>query len=268
MDKAKQMYLELLKKTVLFEIWQEHERYIPIDVPVPESLQKETGLNDLKIVRCVVPNPELRRTGTDWPPIAHSMIGRVRMNHLQKCMETVLQENIAGDFIETGVWRGGACIFIKGFLTVHGEDGRTVWVADSFEGLPAPDIEKYPQDTGDRHHKVDFLRVSLEEVMQNFEKYDLLDENVQFLKGWFKDTLPGAPIERLAILRLDGDMYESTMDSLSNLYEKVSKGGFVIIDDFSLKGCHAAVLDFLKEQGLDESILVSIDPYSVYWRKP
>ncbi|KKB74673.1 MULTISPECIES: TylF/MycF family methyltransferase [Bacillus] len=268
MDQAKQMYLELLKKTVLFEIWQEHERYIPIGVPVPESLQKETGLNDLKIVRCVVPNPELRRTGTDWPPIAHSMIGRVRMNHLQMCMETVLQENIAGDFIETGVWRGGACIFMKGFLKVHGEDGRTVWVADSFEGLPAPDIEKYPQDTGDRHHEVDFLRVSLEEVRRNFEKYDLLDENVQFLKGWFKDTLPEAPIERLAILRLDGDMYESTMDSLANLYGKVSKGGFVIIDDFSLKGCHAAVLDFLKEQGLDESILVSIDPYSVYWRKP
>ncbi|MFN2745496.1 MULTISPECIES: TylF/MycF family methyltransferase [Bacillus] len=268
MEQAEQMYVELLKKAILFEIWQEHERYIPVNVPVPHELQRRIGWNNLKIVRCVAPNPESRKAGTDWPPIAHSMIGRVRMNNLQMCMETVLKEDIAGDFIETGVWRGGACIFMKGFLKVHGVDNRKVWVADSFEGLPAPDIEKYPQDTGDRHHKVDFLRVSLEEVKQNFQKYDLLDEGVQFLKGWFKDTLPEAPIDQLAILRLDGDMYESTMDSLSNLYDKVSKGGFIIIDDFTLKGCRAAVLDFLKEQGLDQSVLVPIDPYSVYWRKP
>ncbi|MEC1260433.1 TylF/MycF family methyltransferase [Bacillus swezeyi] len=268
MKQAKQMYLELLKKAILFEIWQEHERYFPISAPVPESLQKQIGLNNLRIVRYVIPDPESRRAGIDKPPIAHSMIGRVRMDNLQMCMETVLKENIAGDFIETGVWRGGACIFMKGFLKVHEVDDRTVWAADSFDGLPAPNIEKYPQDIGDRHYKVDFLKVSLEEVQNNFKKYDLLDENVQFLKGWFKDTLPDAPIDQLAILRLDGDMYESTMDSLSNLYEKVSKGGFVIIDDFTLKGCRAAVLDFLKEHHLDESVLVPIDPYSVYWRKP
>ena len=78
----------------MFEIWQEHERYIPLSTPVPESLQKQIGLKNVKIVQYVVPDYERRKAGTDWPPIAHSMIGRVRMNHLQMCMETVLT-NIA-----------------------------------------------------------------------------------------------------------------------------------------------------------------------------
>jgi hypothetical protein len=84
----------------------------------------------------------------------------------------------------------------------------------------------------------------MEEVKKNFEKYNLLDNNVKFLKGWFKDTLPSAPIESLAILRLDGDLYESTMDGLINLYSKLSKGGFIIIDDWgAFPACKQAVKD-------------------------
>ena len=69
------------------------------------------------------------------------------------------------------------------------------------------------------------LAVSLEEVQRNFSKYGLLDEQVVFLKGWFKDYAADAPIDKLALLRLDGDMYESTMDTLSALYDKVSRAG-------------------------------------------
>lgn len=166
--KATDMYLELLKKTILFEIWQDYERDV---------------LRGLSIVV-----PEKHIMGEMWPLIAHSMIGRMRMNHLQKCMDTVMKENIIGDFIETGVWRGGACIFMQGFLKVHGINDRKVWLADSFQGLPAPNAKKYPKDIGDKHYTIDFLKVSLEEVQNNFRKYDLLDENVYFLKGWFKDT--------------------------------------------------------------------------------
>ena len=103
-------------------------------------------------------------------------------------------------------------------------------------------------------------------MKNNFRKYDLLDERVQFLKGWFKDTLPTAPIEKLAILRLDGDLYESTMDSLTNLYHRVSQGGFIIIDDYVLPTCEAAVTDFRKATNIQEP-LVRIDNYAVYWRK-
>lgn len=249
-ERGKEMYLELLKKTILFEIWQEYEQ------DLISGMYKRT----------TTVNPTKHRMGEIWPKIAHSMIGRMRMDHLQMCMETVLKENIEGDFIETGVWRGGACIFMNGFLTVHEIDNRKVWVADSFQGLPAPNGVKYPRDRGGKLHTFDYLRVSLEEVKNNFQKYELLDEKVQFLKGWFKDTLPTAPIEKLAILRLDGDLYESTMDSLTNLYNKVSYDGFIIIDDYTLPPCKSAVTDFRREHDI-QAPLVSIDNSSVYWRK-
>ena len=88
------------------------------------------------------------------------------------------------------------------------------------------------------------IAVSLDEVKANFSRYGMLDQPVHFLKGWFKDTLPTAPIERLAILRLDGDMYSSTFDALKHLYPKLSRGGFVIVDDYHIDACRKAVTDF------------------------
>jgi O-methyltransferase len=234
---TKELYLELLKKTILHEIW----------------LKSET-------------DREIRRQGLDWPEHAHSMIGRLRMENIQHCMESVLKNGVEGDFIETGVWRGGACIFMRGLLKANEINNRRVWVADSFEGLPKPNETKYPIDKNDPHHTFNFLKVSLEEVKENFRRYDLLDEQVCFLKGWFEDTLPTAPIEKLAVLRLDGDMYGSTMDSLRNLYPKVSKGGFIIIDDYGLPNCVAAVTDFRKKFEIVEP-LIRIDTFGVYWIK-
>lgn len=264
----KQLYLELLKKTILFEIWLEKLTYgpIPANISVPDTLIAELGQHNLEILQRIVPDKELRRHGLDWPLMAHSMIGRLRMDNLHELMDKVMQDNIAGDFIETGVWRGGSCIFMRGFLKAHQITDRKVWVADSFEGLPKPDLEKYPQDAGDLHHAHDFLKVSLEEVQDNFKQYDLLDDKVRFLKGWFKDTLPTAPIEKIAIARLDGDMYSSTMDSLTHLYSKVTQGGFIIIDDYGLENCKKAVTDF-REMHQINSPIIQIDHFGVYWRK-
>ena len=118
---------------------------------------------------------------------------------------------------------------MRAILMAYGIKNRTVWVADSFEGLPSPDSQ-YPADTGDIHHLYkEVLAISLEQVQENFRRYDLLDGQVHFLKGWFKDTLSNAPIEHLAILRLDGDMYSSTMEALQALYDKLSPGGFLIM---------------------------------------
>jgi len=81
--------------------------------------------------------------------------------------------------------------------------------------------------------------------MENFRKYDLLDRQVRFLKGWFSETLPGCPIERLAVLRLDGDMYESTMDALKHFYPKLSAGGYLIVDDYgAAPACKTAIHEF------------------------
>jgi O-methyltransferase len=211
-------------------------------------------------------DPEAREQGRDWPLVAHSMIGNRRMLNLWTLCEDVIARGVPGDFIETGVWRGGACIFMRALLKVYGVKDRTVWVADSFEGLPAPNAEEYPADRGWIFHLAPQLAVSLEQVQRNFESYGLLDEQVRFLKGWFKDTLPAAPIERLAVLRLDGDLYESTMDALKALYDKLSPGGYTIVDDFEIDACRAAVEDFRRSRGIDDP-MQAIDICSVFWKK-
>jgi macrocin-O-methyltransferase TylF-like protien/glycosyl transferase family 2 len=212
-------------------------------------------------------DPSLREFGRDWPKRAHTMIGRARLRNLRDLVETAISEGVQGDLIETGVWRGGACILMRAALEAFGDRERRVFVADSFEGLPAPDAKTYPADLGDKHHTIEELAVSLDEVKANFAKYGLLDDRVVFLKGWFKDTLGAAPIERLAVLRLDGDMYESTTDALTALYDKVSEGGFVIIDDYGcIEACRRAVHDFRDARGIKDQI-VDIDGWGVYWRK-
>jgi hypothetical protein len=212
-------------------------------------------------------DPQKRQEGRDWPSRGYTMIGLQRLDNLQHCINEVLTNAIPGDFMETGVWRGGATIFMRAVLKVDNIPDRRVWVADSFAGLPKPDIEKYPADKDDTFHQYRELVVSLDEVKANFRRFDLLDEQVCFLPGWFRDTLPDAPIDRLAVLRLDGDMYESTMEALVHLYPKVSRGGFIIIDDYgAVAGCRKAVDDYRLKQAVEEEVQW-IDWTGVFWRR-
>lgn len=209
----------------------------------------------------------LRRTGRDWPAEAETMIGQVRLDHLQECVESVLQRGIPGDLMETGVWRGGACILMRGVLRAYGDSTRTVWAADSFEGMPKPD-GRYIEDAEDTHwHHNDVLAVSRDDVEAAFAHYGLLDQQVRFLEGWFKFTLPDAPVERLAVLRLDGDMYGSTMDALEHLYPKLSPGGFLIVDDYgAVPACRKAVDHYRAKHNIREPIN-KIDWTGVFWQK-
>jgi hypothetical protein len=205
---------------------------------------------------------------------AISMLPLVRLDNLQSCIEDVIAQRVHGDFIETGVWRGGATIFMRAVLKAHGITDRTVWVADSFEGLPEPDAEKFPIEARafkgaimQNHYKR--FAAGLEDVQANFAAFGLLDEQVRFLKGWFKDTLPNAPIESLAILRLDGDYYESTLDGLRNLYDKLSLGGYVIVDDYGEETwteCRRAVDEFREERKI-VGALVRVDSKCYYWQR-
>ena len=267
------MYLDLLKHCLLNTIYCDYEHY---DFR-PEKKMKRFFFKKLFLplfrkenIRVIVGYPyneNERILGRDcWSPMAHSMIGLKRLDNIQYCVEEVIKSNIPGDLIETGVWRGGATIFMRAILKVYGVTNRIVWVADSFEGPPKPEEEKYPQDKGDVSYLCKEFAVSLEQVKQNFKKYGLLDGQVRFLKGWFKDTLPNAPIEKISVARLDGDLYQSTMDALNNLYHKISVGGFLIIDDYALKGAKAAVHDFRERHTVKEKI-IPIDWAGVYWQK-
>lgn len=213
-------------------------------------------------------DPQKRAEGRDWPRDAETMIGLARLQNIQDCVTDVIESGVAGDLIETGVWRGGATIFMAAILRAYGDDARRVWVADSFEGLPRPNPAKAAADKGDPHYALSGeLAVSEAQVRANFRRYGLLGGNVRFLKGWFKDTLPSAPIERLAVMRLDGDLYESTMDALEALYPKLAVGGYCIVDDYNaLENCKAAVTDFRRRMNVTEPI-VTIDWSGVYWKR-
>lgn len=268
------LYIDLLKKTLTFSLWPEP--------PVPFGLfgrrrfsvgrALARGLNRLLAPRGLllaeIPGyTEAQRSGGEvWPGYADTMAGRFRLDNIEYCIRQVIADEVPGDLIETGVWRGGSCILMRGILKALGVRDRRVFVADSFEGLPRPDPEKYPLDKGDALYDYDFLAVSEETVRHNFARYGLLDDQVVFLKGFFADTLPGAPIERLAVLRLDGDMYSSTMDALEALYHKLSPGGFCIVDDYALPACARAVEDFRAAHGVQEP-METIDNFARFWRK-
>jgi O-methyltransferase len=228
-------------------------------------LNDEPGVDALERARA----REVRRIGNDFPPPAdaETMIGMLRLDAVQMAVETVLDEGIPGDLLEAGVWRGGATILMRAVLAVHGVSDRQVWVCDSFEGLPPPDAVNFPQDIPEDLSAVEELAVSQAQVRSNFARYDLLDDQVVFVEGWFKDTLATVPVESLAVLRLDGDYYESTIQILEALYDKVVPGGFVIVDDYGcIPACAQAVTDFRTRRGIDDEIH-EIDWTGVYWRR-
>lgn len=221
----------------------------------------------LEIVRPYQPDWSDQEQGTFWPPEAETMVGLKRLGNVQECLTDVIRSGVPGDILETGVWRGGCSIFIKAVLASYNDTSRVVWLADSFAGLPKPDSEQYPADRGDKHWKhSDVLAVSMETVQENFRRYGLLDDRVKFLKGWFKDTMPTAPIQQLSILRLDGDMYESTIQVLDAVYSKLSVGGYTIVDDYALPGCKAAIEDFRKAHGITDPISL-VDWTGAYWKR-
>ena len=228
------LYLDILKRSLLDDIYDS-----------PES--KEEKLN-----------------GTVHPSRAHTMIGDKRLSNIEMCFKEIVRKNIPGDTIETGVWRGGACIFMAGLNKSYNQN-RTIYVADSFEGLPPPD-KKYSADNGDKHHTYKNLAIPLNEVRDNFARYKLLDENVKFIKGFFENSLKNTDIKELALLRLDGDMYSSTIQVLDYLYDKVSVGGYIIVDDYALSGCKKAIDDFRKDRKITSKLEI-IDWSGRYWIK-
>lgn len=253
------LYLDLVERVLVNSIYEDP------GMLYPDGASREEIAAHREVVEF---DAKRRSNGFDFPTRAHSMIGGRRMANIRECVEAVLADGVPGDLIETGVWRGGATIYMRAILKAHGVTDRTVWVADSFEGLPPADTDNYPVDAGIPFDAMtDVLGVSLAEVQENFRRYDLLDDQVRFIKGFFRDTLPTAPVERLALLRLDGDMYESTINALDALYPKLSVGGFLIIDDYRLvPACRQAVNDYRAAHGIATNI-TAIDACGSYWRK-
>lgn len=196
----------------------------------------------------------------------YTLIGPDGLNNIADLLTKVYNKGIDGDFVETGVWKGGACIYARAVMNHLGMTGK-VYACDSYKGLPKPNVEKYPYDLGDIHFKDEVLRVSKETVKGYFSNFGL-DHDVEYVEGWFSDTIPKLKneLKEIAVLRLDGDMYESTIVVLNELYDLVPVGGYIIIDDYCLVGCAKAVEDFRHEKNIS-SPLNRINNCIVYWEK-
>lgn len=229
-------YLDLLEKTLLYSFWTEpliHESgAIIYGGPTVTDSQRENG-------------------SAAWPAYAFTMIGQKRLRNIRDLCALVDEENIPGGFCECGVWRGGACIYARACL----EADRTVWVCDSFAGMPLCAAEPW-------WNKLHCIRVSKEEVESNFNKFEL-NSNVRFIEGDFSNSL--SQVEDLSILRLDADMYSSTVDSLRALWPKLSVGGFLIVDEYQIvPECRKAVVDYF---GDSLPTFTNIDASGVWCRK-
>jgi Macrocin-O-methyltransferase (TylF) len=267
MDTPASLYLDLMKRCLVNWLYGEAETLPVPHQRLPPELAVFCAAHGLGMVRPTPMDARLREEGRDWPVTAHTMIGLRRLDNLQHCIESALAAGVPGDLIEAGVWRGGATILMRAILKAYGVTDRTVWVADSFAGVPPPDAARFPLDAGIDLYRFGLLAVPLEQVRANFARYGLLDDQVRFLKGWFRDTLPTAPPGPLAVARLDGDLYESTWDALTHLYPRLSPGGFLIVDDYgAIEACRQAVHDYRSQHGITDP-LVQADWSAVYWRR-
>jgi O-methyltransferase len=203
--------------------------------------------------------------GTDWPLSGLTMVGLVRLDDLQACVESVVAAGVDGDVIEAGAWRGGASILARATLDALGADDRTVWVADSFRGLPPPG-PAFPEDRELDLSRIEFLAVPADEVRSYFARFGL-DRGVELVEGFFGETLPNLGGRRWSVVRLDGDTYEATWVALESLYPGLSAGGYVIVDDYGLiEECRNAVDDYRRQHVIDEPI-ERVDFSCIRWQR-
>jgi len=209
-----------------------------------------------------------RADGRDWPLNALTMTGLQRLDDLQACVETVVNDGVQGDLIEAGSWRGGSSILMRATLDTLGADERTVWVADSFQGFPVPESDGVSEDRELETDMsgLDYLAPSLELVRANFARFGF-EEGVKFVPGFFEETMAGLRGRQWSVIRLDGDTYKATRLTLEALYPGLAVGGYLISDDYAfLPACQRAVDDFRREHGITEPI-EQIDFNGARWRR-
>jgi len=276
-DPMRDRYLALLKRALVNLIYVDNEQRLWLlcgpDGP-PAEPPSQTHMRDIRYrepaaYRALV---DAKRIGTivNRQPgrYAHTMVGLHGLTHVERLAGRLFAEGVAGDFVDAGTWRGGCAILMRALQRAFGEVHRRVWVADSFTGVPPSTAEADLRDNVDlTEARYPWLTASLEAVRDNFSTYDLLDEGVRFLPGLFADTLADAPIGPIALLRIDADLYSSTMECLEALYDRVSVGGYVIIDDYAwLPSCREAVDEFRDRRGITAPI-ERINWTVIHWRK-
>jgi O-methyltransferase len=268
----RELYIDLLKSAILNDLYRKY-------IPPPDEEDIQSAKRTLAALKRRY-GDMIQRGGIDEQFVvfqqrrssvvqAHTLGDRSQVENVEKCLRSIIEDNIQGDLIEAGVFRGGMVLLMAGILEAYGCDDRIVYVADSFEGWPKPIGNEVIEDSVcfDLFEPAGSFSAPVDEVVDNFEKYGLMSDSVRILKGWFDETLPRARIDKLSLIRVDADWYESTWTVLDVLYDKVESGGYVIIDDYGLPiGARRAVDQFRKLRQI-ESPLVWVNDQTVFWRK-
>lgn len=242
-ERNRALYIDLLKRTLT------NYAYLGGDAPFERF-------------RCIT-HYDLDASRWTIDPLARpvTLLTRAQLDLIEAAVVMVERERIAGDFLEAGIWRGGAVAFMRGLIEAHDIAVRRVIAADSFAGIPPNSrTEGDPVDGWN-----DRWVASVEEVRGNIERFGLLDDRVAFLVGFFENSLPTLTDEAFAIIRLDSDSYDSVETSLDHLYPRLSPGGVVIIDDWHLPGCRKAVLDYRARYDIRDEL--QVHDGNAYWVK-
>ena len=187
--------------------------------------------------------------------LAYASLGRVRLDHLAGCLETIHEEAVDGDLVEVGTGRGGAAIFMRGFLAAQELSRPHVWVVDRFDGRAPPGSagsSRFPPD--------------LDTVRDGFARFGLFDDRITFLQGPPSRMLAEAAIGDVALLRVGAHDPEDVRMALETVHDRLVPGGFVVVDGYGAAGCQETVDRFREEHGLLDP-LQRIDWTGVAWRR-
>ncbi len=209
-----------------------------------------------------------RIAGSDWPQHGLSMAGPVRLRELRACLEAVVAENVPGDVIEAGCWRGGAGILMRATLDTLDATDRTLVVADSFNGYPLPLRERFPQDRDlEERSMLDYFAVPQADVEGNFQRFGL-SAGVEFVPGFFDETLRRLADRTFALVHVDAGSYEGTAFALDALYPALAPGGLIVVGEYrSNEQVRLAVDEFRAEHGISEP-LEGGGESAARWRRP
>jgi hypothetical protein len=186
----------------------------------------------------------------------YTMTSPERVAALVEAVRYVVANEIPGDFIECGVWRGGSSMAAALALKELGDESRELWLYDTYEGMSAPtdedvDVAGQSADTKFSQRQLtddssEWCRSPIDDVRQNLESTGYPADKVHFIKGKVQDTIPGTmPSGPVAILRLDTDWYESTRHEMQHLYPALVKNGVLILDDYGYwQGARKAVDEY------------------------
>lgn len=191
-----------------------------------------------------------------------TMTDHVKLFGLIEATRYVVRAGVDGDIVECGVWRGGSMQAVALTLLQQGVGDRELHLFDTFEGMPPPTEEDRRGETSaqemleahDKNHRV-WAVAGLDDVREAMREVNYPAEHVHFHQGLVEDTIPGQAPNTIALLRLDTDWYESTRHELEHLYERLTPGGVLILDDYGdWEGAKKATDEFVA--ALDQPVFL------------